>query len=1490
VQGSQWVKSDADPLAIDLFNIAVEHQIESSASDVQKLMSLSASLLPVLIAPNCGLDSWFQIPACCPSAEPLVKAINNFVDFGIALRPDDVALLDGMTRNETAIVEVARKLKDWLDEAPNLWVKGVGSVWHHIVKPNGAFAKALQPVAEDRRGEIESVREALADWQEHTFRLRQINDANAETSRGRKPKQLGAILYRSIEQDLLKACDFASRWCDLAERQRSLREKYDSEGEIWQSEAVEALRKETAPALSQIEAELSDVEKVPRMLAAAACLRYSITQLRKTLRIERADVSGEGDTAPPPLISRQGAHDLQTALSRRLWLLPEAPQEDGRPSEFQSVARALRDSYSEGRTVRAAFEQWLERQDYRFADKLAEELPDEQMRGTLTHRYTDALLEARESLQDELHETINAVEQAVLDGTISDERAQFLSVTESVQPDETFNFGPEREKLQGIHEELALARERQLAQLHEHWAKVEAQLPMHTGLPTETREQIREFIQSALDKEDIRVVNECLARIKVLVETKEYAKDLTLETLGWVATAPPRNVLRDFLDAARNIDEWLHNNYSLGADRLKTVPEEIMKGNAPFGVPAPKPQNREKVAQAVTAWLKLKRQGKQIHWESAVSQIALVLPLLGFEPVTHAGGAPVKVVESQPEWLYARAVLSSGDQAKPIPQFAIEPNLTAPKVEGNYDVVCVWGKPSAAKLGSILTGLELGKRSVIVLYFGVLTPTERNSMASMTREKKEIGLAMLDETLMLFLTGEEDPLPVFLRCALPFSTVMPYTPRLHGDVPKEMFFGRQDKIDDLWKKTGSCLVYGGRQLGKTALLRNLMRQYHRPKQQQYVWFVSLDTEFGPHVGKGTDNLWRILREWFKSDGLLSKQISTDKPDEIINRLRMAMKDAPNARVLAIFDEADDFLDADAADQFKVVKELRELMSVTDRRFKVIFAGNRKVMRFHHIPNQPLLHFGEQILIGPLESEPAQQLVREPFEALGFEFSDDSLVLRILSHTNYHAGLIQFFCYELLKRVYDRTGNSAPPHKIYPSDIEAVYHNKETRDAISERFNMTLKLNTEYQVIANIIIADHMAAKDGYGQQYSATDLLELAQERWAQGFAETSVDEMYVQLDEMCGLGVLVRDREGYFRLRSPNLVGMMGTREDIRGRMAQLAKTEPEPKYDMDSHHTWLDATPGRYSPLTYAQERILNKHRSGVGLVFASEALGAASLPEVFARFIPSDAPEHSPNACVEIPSAVNEAESLKSWLDDFLATKEMGIQPAAFRRYVVYQRVDPDAPHVRDLVKAAADFCRDHPKESRVLRIIFVLDPQATWKWLALPYEARKELEGRLDIATYPRLWNLTGVRQRLSQLNMLYSDDVCKQVLQETGGWHLLLDELFSKCAEQEHQEDPRPCLPEFQKKLNSPDSEVRRRFRGGLGIEEGAASWQVLKLIDDFGNLSPEDLQPDSLREFVPLGEDECAQAVDYLQRMNCLEVNVTPVRIDPTVRRVLFSA
>ena len=200
------------------------------------------------------------------------------------------------------------------------------------------------------------------------------------------------------------------------------------------------------------------------------------------------------------------------------------------------------------------------------------------------------------------------------------------------------------------------------------------------------------------------------------------------------------------------------------------------------------------------------------------------------------------------------------------------------------------------------------------------------------------------------------------------------------------------------------------------------------------------------------------------------------------------------RVLALLDEADTFLNADASNYFDTVVQLRQLMVESERRFRVVFAGLQNVQRFQSIPNTPLAHFGVPICVGPLEGPAAQALVREPLEAVGFRFENETTILSILSYTNYHPGLIQLFCSELIKRLNSRTTNKLPPYKISQRDVDGQY--PAIQDEIRLRLDLTLGLDGRYQAIAWALVYDQVNEPESFSMSYSTNEIHELAIMVW----------------------------------------------------------------------------------------------------------------------------------------------------------------------------------------------------------------------------------------------------------------------------------------------------------------------------------------------------------------------------------------------------------
>lgn len=1460
-QGSRCVTADTPGLARDLLQIERSH---SPSEDVpaQEILALAAALHPALVAPSSGMVAWLKTPAICLTVRPLVLAIESFAAFNISLQREDVLGVAGEEQRTEAILAASRAARRWLDEAPTRR-KRVSSVWRNLVGTRGALKEFLLPVSENQQGELDSVLSKLAFWQDRPAIYDRFDEINAAGSPGKPQRVTGAgkqDLYREVEE----ATALVERWSNLVRRARDIKARGD-----WFRDQVTTLRDAVEQALPDIEVAVGEMARSqpPDFLSSCAkILQVSIRQICELLDLSPTpDLPALGN--PPPWTLAPATDSLDAVLADRLLWLPEVSLSDsGLPTAtgLPHVAPSLRTARLEGRTLQSAIDLWIAQQDYRFFERFVAALPDESTAVGLQQRLNEALSASRAALRAKVGETSNLIDQALLDEAIDDEqRASHTSAFASLYLEEVRNFKAKLAQLDQIQIEIRRGYQRRLEHLLEEQEVIADRLKMSHIAPDVQREALA-FVAAALDRKDVRVVIESQDRLREVLDKGADLPD------DWYAPASGRDCLEEFNSATPRIESWLE------APRgdLRALAAAAKEGTTAAGIQfggLSEPRRKE-AAEALLSWRSLKQSSTK---SNSGALIAGVLRYLGFDLRT-GDAASIEIVNSGVDWLHARASMSAHDQASPISEFGSQ-------AQERYDVICLWERPSAETIAARLQKLNLDIHTVIVFYLGRITARQKRTFIRVNRDQ-ELAIAVLDETLLVFLAQERDVrLPTFLRCALPYSALNPYRPFQAGDVPPEMFFGRVTMANELQRQGGSCLVYGGRQLGKSALLRHVQRQFHHPELERFAWVENMKLVFDPSAGKTSANVWRSLREGFKAQKLLDSRISTDKPEEIARYMREAMRAKPRQRVLVMLDEADGFLDADAKDGFRTVIALRDLMLDSGQRFKVIFAGLQGVQRFQGIPDQPLAHFGTPLCVGPLEPGEAQLLVRHPLEALGYRFADDGAVLRILSYTNYHPGLIQYFCQELLKQLRDRSGAVLPPYKIQQEDIESVYRAQQVRDRIRERFEWTLALDTHYQAIAWTLIEDQIKDRDGYARAYPPSDILQLVREWWPAGFGDTGSDQLRGWLDELCGLGVLVRNASGHYRLRSPNMVRLLGKETDIDDRLQELMTKSPIPVMEADSHHAPLDEEATRYSPLAYAEERGLSQPRFGVGLVFASEALGFNLLPGTIRRFLPVGLPAGTGD-CTSIPGITN-AKDLDEWLREYLKSQ------TKTERMLVYQQVPYAAPQtLSELISQAQRFCQRHQAKDRWVRVLFLFDPQCTWQWLGLPEPERVEIEEAADAVLWPRPWTLSAVRRRLAQHDKLDADDAgSRETLRVTGGWPYLLDELFTRCGK---ETDLKPTAQEIERDLNTADSRLAQAFVSRLGAARSEVAQRVLDFVlkDGEGQLPEELLTPEMIGGVPGLTVGHCNQAKEFLLRLGLVRLRSEILIADPIVARLMTQA
>ena len=68
---------------------------------------------------------------------------------------------------------------------------------------------------------------------------------------------------------------------------------------------------------------------------------------------------------------------------------------------------------------------------------------------------------------------------------------------------------------------------------------------------------------------------------------------------------------------------------------------------------------------------------------------------------------------------------------------------------------------------------------------------------------------------------------------------------------------------------------------------------------------------------------------------------------------------------------------------------------------------------------------------------------------------------------------------------------------------------------------------------------------------------------WSTGFANLSLDDFGAYLDEMVGLGVLVRTQGDEYGIRSPNVIRLLGAPAEIERKLEESEVLEVESLFD---------------------------------------------------------------------------------------------------------------------------------------------------------------------------------------------------------------------------------------------------------------------------------------------------------------------------------------
>lgn len=907
---------------------------------------------------------------------------------------------------------------------------------------------------------------------------------------------------------------------------------------------------------------------------------------------------------------------------------------------------------------------------------------------------------------------------------------------------------------------------------------------------------------------------------------------------------------------------------------------------------------REETAKMLETWYKLTRydlnSGNTEQFSDGIDEI---LRWLGFDvKKTNRDG-----VVSGRVWITLKEATVS--HHCPIPAFGSRSG-------GEYRLICVWSQPSEPSIDNILDWIKQHAegRATIIFYFGRMTVQSRSKLAFDTKKEDDSRpFLFIDENQLLFLCSEQGRrLPILFDCAMPFTGINPYTPFVSGNVPPEMFFGRKKEATDLMDLDGSCIIYGGRQLGKTALLQYVEREFENQSNEHKAVFLDLQS-IGIKKTKDRDQetetqslekLWPALGNLLREKGVIPPRKTSSSPRLLFERIKLWIDARPNRRVLLMLDESDDFLEIDSEQKqtFEYVWRLKGLMDVTNRRFKLILAGLHNVQRFSAIPNQPLAHahMGDPISIGPLTLHIAQELILKPLRTLGYRFDDPILVATIIFYMNSYPNLIQLFCHKLIEHVRKQLimSKNTPPYIISEKHINAVYQDQNFRDIIRARFNLTLDLDKRYRFIAYRIAYDIRSDSGERKNGFAVDWITNEAEKYWPEGFAKTrKKDDVRILLNEMVKLGILFEKKSGY-ELSSPNVLDLLGTEEQIYEQFLETTNSDPSPEFCPNSFRRPLNVENQiKPSPFTAAQEPDILKYENDIRLIFGSEGLGIKHVYEgvraVVEDYVGSqdkeseieedlenDAEEHSERVHL-LDDDVQSHKQLTQWLDKHIINTQEG--------YVVpivpLERSGSEPKDLIAWIETAQNVIEKYGGQKRTIRILFIVSPEASQVWVKVKKNKQNELTNSGAMLLQLKRWNDVGLHNHLDNFDIPNTE--CQAILKATGGWPIFIENLV------QYQNRGKNLVDEIREKISKTsqecDDDDRPRFLKKLGIQTNQAYlvWQTLCKWCFRDQSHKNKIEPIAFKDLLAVIEDEdelkamksedIGQIIDYFNFLNLLE-------------------
>jgi len=468
-----------------------------------------------------------------------------------------------------------------------------------------------------------------------------------------------------------------------------------------------------------------------------------------------------------------------------------------------------------------------------------------------------------------------------------------------------------------------------------------------------------------------------------------------------------------------------------------------------------------------------------------------------------------------------------------------------------FRIVYIFGAYDAERLVEIFNNIGDEKHTLIILDYA-LKESARRRLALLVKGKANCKIfAVLDRVVLKYLYdnySEQTITKQLLHIIMPFAYYQPYVADSSKPMPSELFIGRKEELKKIKDVNGVNIVYGGRQLGKSALLMKAKKDIDKNESGDRAVYIDIK-------GRNyTETALKISEELVIADILENKDITSDWRELAMSiRMRLKDEDKPIHYFLLLLDEADAFLDSCKDVQYKPFDALKDIQAVGEGRFKFVVAGLRDVLRFEHeaaLNDNSVLPQLSSMTVKPFKYAEAKELLEYPLSYLGFRFRDDvetdTLVSAILSHTNSFPSMLQLYCTKLIEAMkngyagYKEAGT--PPYYVSEDHIKKVLGEDNLQEEIRQKFFITLTVGSDNYYLLIAMITAYLYKNDE-GICVTPNDVLTFAKDFEIKDIAALSPEKVAALMEEMRELNVLQHNGEHGYRFTHFSFFQMMGTK-----------------------------------------------------------------------------------------------------------------------------------------------------------------------------------------------------------------------------------------------------------------------------------------------------------------------------------------------------------